>query len=203
MFNSVNYIVSAKHYGGSGRQYIREQQRKILQRGLPVTIKDFDKTPTGVPVVARIWQGQWIADCECGGASFVDPDEPVFFCFSCGNRAHGQTLRPVQFPPEDERKEIERLLLLRPVNDLAGLTDLERAGMAKPLIKVQREIMEDLDLQTVQTAMEQGIDLQPRKHVILFDLVRSWEPGQTLADLHTEQDESIEKFYRELQDGSA
>lgn len=109
---SLDYIVTAKHYGnGSARGYIRKMQNDIHRRGVPVTIKNLDGEPTGTPVVARIWQGQWIADCECNGACFVDPEEPIFFCFTCGNRANGQQPRPVIFPPEAERKEIERLLL--------------------------------------------------------------------------------------------
>lgn len=128
----LNRIITAKDYGGGARGYIRQQQKQLQRRGVSVAISDFEKEPTGTPVRARIWQGQWIADCECRGASFVDPDEPVFFCFSCGNRAHGKQLRPVEFPAE--RAEIERLILERPVDDLRGLTDMERAGLATALV---------------------------------------------------------------------
>ena len=126
---SVNRIITAKDYGGSARGYIRRQQQALHARGVAVQVDD---TLGGVPVKARIWQGQWIADCECSGASFVDPQEPVFFCFGCGNRIDNGCLRPVDFPAD--YAEIERLILERPVNDVAGLTDMERAGLAKPLL---------------------------------------------------------------------
>lgn len=197
---SVDYIITAKHYGnGSARGYIRKMQQSIHQRGIAVTIKDIDKAPTGTPVRARIWQGQWIADCECNGASFVDPDEPIFFCFSCGNRAHGQRPRPVEFPPEAKRKEIERLLLERPVNDMAGLTDLERAGMAKPVLYAQIEIDEPPSMEQVMGSLREGQPiLEPNKRVVTVPLVRSWEPGQSAADLHAEQDDAIKKWHEEL-----
>jgi len=57
-------------------------------------------------VVARIDHGRWIADCECKGAEYVDPGEPVFFCLSCLNAAHNGRLRPVRFPPAEVREKI-------------------------------------------------------------------------------------------------
>lgn len=176
---SLDFIVTAKHYGnGSAREYIRQQQIKIHRdRGVAVTIRDLDGEPIGVPVQARIWQGQWIADCECNGASFVDPDEPLFFCFGCGNRANDSKPRPVIFPPEEERKEIEQLILDRPVNDMAGLTDLERAGMAQPVVFV---------------ALEDGRGPLP--------LVRSWE-GESVEELKNHQDDAIRAWKKDIKDG--
>lgn len=173
---SLSYIITAKHYGnGSARQYIRNQQAKIRRdRGIAVQIVDLDGEPSGEPVRARIWQGQWIADCECNSASFVDPEEPIFFCFGCGNRLNGHKLRPVIFPPEAERQEIERLLLERPVDDRAGLTDMERAGMAKPLLYVQI-----------------GESSLP--------LTRSWEPSQTVEDLAREQEIPVREWRKNLE----
>lgn len=174
---SVDYLITAKHYSpdGSARGYIKAQQIKIHRdRGVAITIRDLDKEPQGVPVYARIWNGQWIADCECRGASFVDPNEPVFFCFGCGNRANDNQPRPVIFPSAEERQEIERLILLRPVNDMAGLTDMERAGLAVPLL-------------TKRITLPDGTQAE-------LPLVRSWEHGQTVDDLHAEQDESIQAW---------
>lgn len=62
------------------------------------------------PVIARIDHGRWIADCECQGAEYVDPDEPVFFCLSCLNAAHQGALRPVVFPSEKKREKIIKKL---------------------------------------------------------------------------------------------
>lgn len=57
------------------------------------------------PVVARLDFRRWVADCECGGAEYVSPDEPLFFCQSCGNSGNHGQLRPVVFP--ERRDEIE------------------------------------------------------------------------------------------------
>ncbi len=203
---SVDYIITAKHYGGSARDYIRKMQRDIHKRGVPVTIKNLEDEPTGTPVFARIWQGQWIADCECNGACFVDPDEPVFFCFTCGNRANGQKPRPVKFPPEDERQEIERLLLERPVNDLGGLNDLERAGLAKPVLFVQ--VVEEQQLAIPSSPLgDIGDDISDRESasppvVQTLPLTRSWEPGESIEDLHRQQDKPLEEWHQSLKEDS-
>lgn len=200
---SLDYIITAKHYGGSARGYIRKLQREIhLGRGVAVTVKDLDKEPTGTAVVARIWQGQWIADCECNGACFVDPDEPIFFCFSCGNRTNGQKPRPVIFPSETERMEIERLLLERPVNDMAGLTDNERAGLAKPLLFKEVKYNEPtVDDGTAMLMIAKGMEIPHKIVAQTLPLTRSWEPGQTIADLKEEQEEPIRKWKESLKHG--
>lgn len=64
-------------------------------------------------VAARVDFGRWIADCLCGGAAYVEPDDPVFWCSSCGNDQHHGDLLTVMFPAN--REEIERELLTRPV----------------------------------------------------------------------------------------
>ena len=135
---NVDYIITARHYcARDGVSSVRERilmlrNDQARKKNIAIPIQ-MDKLSTR-PVVARIELGQWIADCDCGGCEFVDPDEPIFFCMSCGNRNDASMLRPVEFPPEDQRLEIEQLILARPVNDLRGLDDLERAHMAKPLI---------------------------------------------------------------------
>jgi len=192
---SVDYIITAKHYGGSARDYIRKMQCDIHRRGVPVTINNLEDEPTGTPVVARIWQGQWIADCECNGACFVDPDEPIFFCFTCGNRANGSKPRPVIFPPEAERKEIERLLLERPVNDLGGLTDLERAGLAKPVLFVQVESPLS-GFRSQQLAIDGESSSPPTTQTL--PLTRSWEPGESIEDLRKQQEEPIREWHKAL-----
>lgn len=193
---SVDYIITAKHYGGSARDYIRNMQRDIHRRGVPVTIKDLDAEPTGTPVMARIWQGQWIADCECNGACFVDPDEPVFFCFTCGNRANGSKPRPVIFPPEAERKEIERLLLERPVSDMGGLTDLERAGLAKPVLFVQ--VMEEQLLAFSDPTRGESQQSASLPAAQTLPLTRSWEPGESVEDLRRQQEAPIREWHKAL-----
>jgi len=64
-------------------------------------------------VYARVDAGRWLADCPiCSRSNYVDPDEPVFYCFGCGNQGSGKFV-PVIFP--EEREEIESLLLARAV----------------------------------------------------------------------------------------
>lgn len=159
---SLTRIITARDYseregaGGSVRGRIlkmREMYHK--SKNIALTVSGID-APQGAPVRARIWQGQWIADCECGGAEFVEPTEPIFFCFSCGNRVNHNFVRSVDFPIE--RVEIEAAILARPVDDIRGLTDLERAGLAKPLVIVALEGSE-------------------------FPLTRSWNPDESLAEL--------------------
>jgi len=88
----------------------------------------------GDPVAARIDFGRWIADCpDCSGAEYVDYDDPVFFCVSCGNEDNEGKARPVVFPNEAERAEIEVLILARPVK-AHGKRPTQRALMAAPVI---------------------------------------------------------------------
>lgn len=167
--SSVNYIITAKHYGdGSLEGYLKKQQDNISRsKGIIIKI-EFNKVSKH-SVKARIWQGSWIADCECGSASFVDPDNPKFFCFGCGNRSDNGWLREVEFPNLLERLEIERLLLERPVDDLAGLDDKERAGLARPVIFLEGK----------------------------GGLSRNWDPSETVNDLR-EQNQIIEVWKKEI-----
>lgn len=194
---SVNRIISAKDYGGGAKAYIRKWQKEKMKAGVPVLIRDIDKPATGTPLPAVIWQGQWIVrtDC-CNSASFVDPEEPIFICFSCANRANDNRPRPVQFPPEAERKEIERLLLERPVEDNAGLTDMERAGLARPLLYVD---VEEIETETGAADFIDSSPIQPRIIKRTYPLVRSWE-GESLEALRAEQDVVIKNWRKKLKE---
>lgn len=66
------------------------------------------------PVAARVNAGRWIADCECGGAEYVDDQVRVFMCAACFNRADGSVWRRVIFPASPARRAIEAVLLARP-----------------------------------------------------------------------------------------
>lgn len=202
---SVNRIISAKDYGGSMTGYLRTQQRNYLKGGRPVNIVDLDKGPSGPVVKARIWQSQWVADCECNTTMFVDPDEPIFFCFGCANRLNGGRIRPVEFPPKAERELIEALLLERPVIDVAGLTDLERVGLQKPVLFAEVEIEEEAGLEEYASALMKGMPVQevPKtvKRTQTLPLTRSWIPGESPADLEAQQRPAIEAWKKELTNG--
>ena len=168
IMDNVNFIVTAKHYSkrygadGTAKGFILKWREKLhKEKNIVIEIKGIDN-PRGVPVKARIWQGQWIADCDvegCGGAEFVEPTEPLFFCFSCTNRLNGHFVRPVQIP--EQWQEIEALVLERPVNDVRGQTDLERANQAKARVVVVSDGQE-------------------------FHLTRSWRPNESLDELRNQ-----------------
>lgn len=165
-FKSIDYIVTARHYStdGTALGYLKRIRDEIAaKRGIFLPIIE---VPAGEPLLARIHRGQWIADCECGGATFVDPEWPFTYCFTC--RQNGDHIRPVTFP--ENWKEIERVILERPVNDRAGLTDLERAGLARPMILVE----------------DKG------------GLAREWGPHETVADLHAQQDAPIKAWHKSM-----
>jgi hypothetical protein len=76
-------------------------------------------------VQARIDFGRWLADCDCGGAGYVDPDHPIFACASCGNRTHAGDFLTVVFPGNAQAIEAE--LMLRPVKLRPALKPVEAA----------------------------------------------------------------------------
>lgn len=169
---SVDYIVTADHYAkreGANSVFERIQKlaKKVAMRGGPI-LHIPSRDPRGQTVFAEINFGQWIATCECGGAEMVSPGDPVFFCFSCGNRENNRYLRPVIFP--DGREEIERLVLERPVNDARGLDDLERAYMARPVVYAE-------------VPQEDG-------SIAVLPLSRSWTHDETVDQLR-EQNKAI------------
>lgn len=82
-----------------------------------------DRTPPAagvslaVKAVARVNSGRWIADCPtpgCGGAEYVDMDNPVFFCCECRNAPSGHQPIAVTVPDATSRSGIETALLKRP-----------------------------------------------------------------------------------------
>jgi hypothetical protein len=127
----------------------RDAIRKIyadLSRGSSLAIDLIEEIDTGNFVLARVDHGRWGANCECGGAEYVDPDDPVFYCFSCGNAAAGGKLRPVQFPGNME--DIELLLLERPVSVHRGITMSSINLNSRPLKGANRDWdPEDTDLE--------------------------------------------------------
>jgi hypothetical protein len=163
--DNVSFIVTARNYSlrygadGSVRGFVRKWQQKLhRERAIAVNVRGLDGEPVGMPVRGYIHQGQWLAECDaCGGHEFVDPNEPVFFCWGCVNRANNGYIRPVEFPAD--WREIEAAILARPVNDMRGESDLERAGMAQPRVVIR---------------VEAGS---------VLPLVRSWKPDESLEDV--------------------
>lgn len=65
-------------------------------------------------VTARVDFGRWIADCKCGAAQYVEPDQP-FYCAECGMAWNDNLACEVVFPPVEKMAEVEAELLERPV----------------------------------------------------------------------------------------
>ena len=121
--------VTEKQNCKSHAELIKRMSAKMFSRG--VIKKAYSgKKAEDAAVYARIDFGRWLADCECGGAEYVDPedDTPLFFCFSCGNEDHKGHARPVIFPDSDEREQIESALLQRSVGRRHGFIDMPAKG---------------------------------------------------------------------------
>lgn len=86
------------------------------------------------PVKARVDFGRWLADCECGGAEYVYPGDPIFFCFSCGNKKQKGAARPVEFPDSITLSEIEFELLDRPIIETIGMSPSTIALNSRPVM---------------------------------------------------------------------
>ena len=156
-------IINAKDY--MKREHVKSMKERInkictamMKRGVLET-PFVDCEPIGKPVYAEVNFGQWVARCQCGGAETIDPDEPIFYCFSCGNFDNHGKPRMVIFPSKKEIKDIETVLLKRPVIIKGGTHVIERTVNAEPVI---------ID--------DKGV------------LSRSWLPGETAKDLRKENE---------------
>jgi hypothetical protein len=138
-----------------GHKTARDRLRSLVAdiRARQPTVKFSEEVYRRKPIDASLNFGRWIATCECAGAEYVTPADPVFWCCACGNADIGGRLRPVRFP--SHREEIEALVLERPVESLRGFSADERAMNARPTVKVAGR----------------------------GPLSRSWEPGETVAEL--------------------
>ena len=156
-------IINAKDYMKRERvKTMKERIQKICgemtRRGVLET-PFVDCEPVGKPVYAQVNFGQWLVRCECNGAESVMPEEPIFYCFSCGNFANHGKPRKVIFPSKKEMKDIEEILLKRPVVAVGRTHEIERTIDARPAI-----------------VDDKGV------------LSRSWLPGETIDDLRKENE---------------
>jgi len=159
IINAKDYLFREKHKSIKDR--IKSICKKMVARGVLDT-PFIDCEPTGKPVFAKVNFGQWLVECECGGAESVHWDEPIFYCFSCGNFENHGKPRTVIFPSEKERSDIERILLERPIRMKGGTSKIERIVLAIPAIKDK-----------------------------FGTLSRSWDPTDTIEDLRRENNQSL------------
>jgi len=104
----------AEYYGFSlASEWIKKNSEVLHSKGIcPVIFTGEMQEEISVDVCID-W-GRFMAHCTfCAGVSYVDKNEKVFFCFSCGNNKTGLGIRVV-FPENIE--EIEKILLDRPVH---------------------------------------------------------------------------------------
>lgn len=121
-----------------------------------------DAEPMGVPVVAFVSFGFWIALCECNGAEYVAPGEP-FYCHSCGNYANSGKPRPVIFP--ENKADIERELLRRPVFAGTGRNVFERTQRQRAAVQNDKGFLSRtwLPLETLDDLKQQNEAIPKRK----------------------------------------
>ncbi len=128
-------ILTAKDFAAQeGAVSVRERIKMLVAKhqakGIYFDTPFRDGPTAGEPVIGFVNQGRWVANCECGGAEAVDPDEPFFYCFECGNCITDGSPRLVIFPQDITAIEAE--LLKRPVIELRGRNAIERAFQALP-----------------------------------------------------------------------
>ena len=145
----INEIISGVHFhkqfnctDAKGR--IQAMYDILKERGQVDVTLDMTVDPSH-PIKAFIDTGRWGAQCECGGAEYVEFDDPVFWCFNCGNVVAGGKLRPVQFPSAADVEEIELLLIERPISVHKGLTKTTKVFNSQPLGNLKREWHPDKD----------------------------------------------------------
>jgi hypothetical protein len=121
--------VAIEHKEKSFRDYIMRTAGTMFHSNI-IQFPFNGKIAEKKTVNARVDFGRWMADCpDCNGCEYVDPDDPFFFCLSCGNATLEGYARKVIFPKDIEKIESE--LMNRPVNDIAGSNVVERAKSAK------------------------------------------------------------------------
>jgi hypothetical protein len=116
----------------SQRDWIIGLARKRRKKNMLDTPFTGKKDTQAESAVAYIDHGRWLADCPvCNGTEYVDPDEKIFYCFSCGNFDIDGAARHVSFPSARERRQIEKQVMKREVRKVKGANTIQREMMAQ------------------------------------------------------------------------
>jgi ribosomal protein L37E len=95
-----------------------------------ITVAWDGRTVNGEPVQAFVNTGRVLAQCPiCGRHEYVDDQEPIFYCTTCGNGG-SVAARPVEFP--EDWGEIKAALLKRPIVEGFGRNEIEKVLNSKP-----------------------------------------------------------------------
>lgn len=132
----MNRLITAKDIATrdsqpSVREWIRITSIQFKMKGTLKTT--FDGSVAGKPVYALVSNGRWLAMCDqpgCRGSEYVDPEEKVFYCLSCGNGNNSKG-RPVIFPPN--YAELEAALLERVMMPVGHGDVITQTFNARPL----------------------------------------------------------------------
>ena len=102
------------------------------------------------PVYMRIDFSRMLAACECGGVSYVQPEDNYFFCNACKNKDHEGKLRRVIFP--ENLNEICEELLRRETSTPEELEPTQAACVAQGLPRSWNpgETVKDLQAQRLK-----------------------------------------------------
>jgi hypothetical protein len=115
--------------------FLRGYPNKQRGFGGKIVLKAWNgKTGTHPELRAHISGGRWSVQCWCRAYSYVTHTHPIHWCMVCGNEIAGNVAVPVIFPEETERKEIEQLLLARPMQPGASEDELAASREALPLV---------------------------------------------------------------------
>lgn len=93
----------------------------------------------GIPLKAYVNRGRWAIKCECGGAEYAF-EAGIFMCRSCWNSRHGHRYRRFTFPRS--RKRIERLLIIRPLENRNWFSDEPVSHLEAENIEHKAELLE-------------------------------------------------------------
>lgn len=95
------------------RQWVQKDVRRNVWAPADGKLPGPERIAADAGLVARVYHGLWIVDCDCcNGAQVVHPGDP-FQCVGCYNHDHDYCWRPVIFPPDAVRQQIEALLSKR------------------------------------------------------------------------------------------
>ena len=86
---------------------LRAKQAAFVAKNVASGLRSIRIHESNVPIEARVNNGRWLFDCDCGSGVAADPDFAAAYCFGCG-AIH----TVVVFP--DDRADVERVLLERP-----------------------------------------------------------------------------------------
>lgn len=104
----VPFIYTARENHGvkSADDYVRKQSgfiARLAKRGARFVVHDVVD-----PVEGRIDANRWLVDCVCGNCCATDPTWGIACCYACG-----AIYRSVTFPANEERQQVESLLVER------------------------------------------------------------------------------------------